>query len=57
MTLELCQLSIVHIEVSTPYFKIIPPITRITVFLKIPIPPPYRQIGHPKFSILTKMQL
>ena len=26
-------------------------------FLKFPIPPPYRQIGHPKFSLLTEMQL
>ena len=26
-------------------------------FLKSYIPPPYRQIGHPKFSLLTEMQL
>ena len=41
-----------------PYFKIIPPITSIPIppFLNRP-PPPYWQIGHPNFSLLTKMQL
>ena len=26
-------------------------------FLKIAMPPPYRQTSHPKFSLLTEMQL
>ena len=39
MTLELFQLSIVHIELSTPHFKIIPPLLGLPYFLKSPHPP------------------
>ena len=46
--------SIVRKRVSTPPFQNHPPIIRIPPpFLKIPhpLPLPYRQIGHPKFSL------
>ena len=32
----------------------IPPITRIAPFFLSPPPPPYQQIFHPKFSLLTE---
>ena len=52
------QLVIVRKRVSTPQFQNHPPITRIPPhFLKSPIPPPYQQISHPTFSLLTEMQL
>ena len=37
--------------ISTPHFKIIPPSPH---FLKSPIPPPYWQTNHPKFSFSNK---
>ena len=52
---QICHLSIVHKGVSTPHFKIIPPPP--PHFLKFLIAQPYVQIGHPKFSLLTEMQL
>ena len=45
--------------IKSPPFQNHPPITRIPSphFLKSPISPTYRQIDHPKFSLLTEMQL
>ena len=48
---------VVRKGVSTLPFQNHPPITHPPHFLKSPIPIPYRQIGHPKFSLLTEMQL
>ena len=39
------------------HFKIIPTLLGSSHFLKSPIPPPYWKIGHPKFYLLTEMQL
>ena len=41
--------------IPTPHFKIIPPIPKIPPLLKIAHSPPYWQIGHRKFSLLTEM--
>ena len=42
--------------VSTPHFKIIPPLLGSHVFPKTHHPPTYPQISHPKFSLLAEMQ-
>ena len=50
------NLYVVYKGVSIPHLKS-SPITRIPPFLKIPHPPPYQQIHHFKFFLLTEMQL
>ena len=55
------NMSVVRKGVSTSHFKFIPPLLGSPLlppplFLKNPATP-YRQIGHPKFSLLTEMQL
>ena len=44
---------------TIPYFKIIPPLlgSPLPQFLKIPHPLLNQQISHPKFFLLTEMQL
>ena len=37
--------------------NLIPPLLGFPHFLKFSIPPPYQQIGHPKFSLSKQMQI
>ena len=43
--------------INSPISKSSPLYLGSPYFLKSPIPPPYRQIRHPKFSLLAEMQL